>query len=52
MIKRELMKNPEMSSENWERFLPHFKKMNVKRKLQKKVKNAKKENEGVFPPEQ
>lgn len=32
MIKRELAKNPDMASENWDRFLPHFKKQNVKRK--------------------
>jgi len=32
MIKRELQKNPDMANENWERFLPQFKKQNVKRK--------------------
>jgi ribosomal RNA assembly protein len=36
MIKRELSKNPELAGDNWDRFLPHFKKQNVKRK-QKKV---------------
>lgn len=49
MIKRELAKNPEMANENWDRFLPHFKKQNVKRK-QKKIK--KKKEYTPFPPEQ
>ncbi|CDW83938.1 ribosomal rna assembly protein mis3 [Stylonychia lemnae] len=50
MIKRELAKNPEMAGENWDRFLPHFKKQNVKRK-QKKV-DKKKKDYTPFPPEQ
>ena len=49
MIKRELMKRPELATENWDRFLPQFKKRNVKRK------KAPKREEKVynpFPPEQ
>lgn len=48
MIKRELMKKPELVNENWDRFLPNFKKRNVKRK---KVKKEEKEYD-PFPPEQ
>lgn len=50
MIKRELMKRPELANENWDRFLPQFKKRNVKRKT-KAVKKEEKEY-NPFPPEQ
>ena len=49
MIKRELMKKPEMANENWDRFLPNYRKHNVKKK--KKVKKEKKEY-NPFPNEQ
>lgn len=51
MIKKELAKNPEMANENWDRFLPHFKKQNIKRKKVKQEKKQKKEY-SPFPPEQ
>lgn len=41
MIRRELEKDPEMKNENWDRFLPHFKKQNHKRKTIKRVKKKK-----------
>mmetsp|Transcript_9096 Transcript_9096/g.27895 ORF Transcript_9096/g.27895 Transcript_9096/m.27895 type:complete len:393 (-) Transcript_9096:144-1322(-) len=49
MIRRELEKDPELKEENWERFLPHFKKRNVQRK---KAKITKKKARDVFPPQQ
>ena len=49
MIKRELMKRPELAEEDWNRFLPKFKKRNVKRK---KVVIKPKKEYTPFPPEQ
>jgi ribosomal RNA assembly protein len=49
MIRRELEKDPELKDQNWERFLPHFKKRNVQRKKAQKVK--KKKTKEVFPPQ-
>lgn len=48
MIRRELEKDPELAGENWDRFLPHFKKRNVQRK---KLKVKKKKEKEVFPPQ-
>lgn len=50
MIKRELAKDPELANQNWDRFLPSFKKKNVKSK--KPFKVAKKKTYTPFPPAQ
>lgn len=50
MIRRELEKDEELKDQNWDRFLPHFKKRNVQRKKQKIKKNKNKKE--VFPPQQ
>ena len=39
MIKRELMKKPEMANENWDRFLPNYHIMSKERKLRRRKKN-------------
>eukprot|EP00826_Nyctotherus_ovalis_P025669 TRINITY_DN1991_c0_g1_i8.p1 TRINITY_DN1991_c0_g1~~TRINITY_DN1991_c0_g1_i8.p1 ORF type:complete len:360 (-),score=132.55 TRINITY_DN1991_c0_g1_i8:93-1172(-) len=51
MIKRELAKKPELAGEDWNRFLPHFKKQSQKRKEKRKKRKEKKEYT-PFPPEQ
>jgi len=50
MIRRELAKDETLASENWERFLPNFKKQNIKRKKRKIEKKDK--NKSLFPPPQ
>eukprot|EP00879_Flechtneria_rotunda_P023473 GHRR01024829.1.p1 GENE.GHRR01024829.1~~GHRR01024829.1.p1 ORF type:complete len:351 (+),score=133.77 GHRR01024829.1:132-1184(+) len=50
MIKRELAKDPAMASENWDRFLPKFKKKNVKRHKPAKIREKKPYT--PFPPPQ
>ncbi|KEP66182.1 UNVERIFIED_CONTAM: ribosomal rna assembly protein mis3, putative [Hammondia hammondi] len=50
MIKRELEKDPALVEENWERFLPQFKKRNVQRKARRA--EIKKKSKSLFPPEQ
>ena len=53
MIKRELAKDPELANENWERFLPHFKKRNLnKRRKPFKVTDKSKKVYTPFPPPQ
>lgn len=50
MIKRELAKDPVLANENWDRFLPKFKKKNVQRKKPKKIREKK--DYTPFPPPQ
>ncbi|KQK09448.1 KRR1 small subunit processome component homolog [Brachypodium distachyon] len=49
LIKRELAKNPALATESWDRFLPNFKKKNVK---QKKPNTKEKKPYTPFPPPQ
>lgn len=49
MIKRELAKDPALKNESWDRFLPKFKKKNVKRK--RPAKEKKEKDKPLFPPE-
>jgi len=48
MIKRELAKDPALAKESWDRFLPKFKKRNVKRR--KPLKLREKKSDSPFPP--
>ena len=51
MIKRELMKDPLLANENWERFLPHFKKRTLsKRRKPLKVTDKSQKAYTPFPP--
>ncbi|SOV73697.1 KRR1 small subunit processome component, putative [Plasmodium sp. gorilla clade G3] len=53
IAKRELEKNEQFKNENWEKFLPNFKKRNVQRKkIKEKLDNKKKKNKSIFPPDQ
>ncbi|GLD94218.1 hypothetical protein PINS_up002829 [Pythium insidiosum] len=50
MIKRELAKDPKLANEDWERFLPQFKKKNVQRAKPSKIREKKEYT--PFPPAQ
>jgi ribosomal RNA assembly protein len=55
MIKRELAADPALANENWERFLPTFKKRNIKRKVDREAlakSKAKAKSYTPFPPQQ
>ncbi|KAI9839292.1 MAG: ribosomal RNA assembly protein krr1 [Sarea resinae] len=53
MIKRELAQDPELAEENWDRFLPHFKKRTLsKRRVPHKVTDKAKRTYTPFPPPQ
>ncbi|KAI1445377.1 eukaryotic type KH-domain (KH-domain type I) [Annulohypoxylon stygium] len=53
MIKRELAKDPELANENWERFLPNYKKRSLsKRMVPHKVTDKSKKVYTPFPPPQ
>eukprot|EP00038_Savillea_parva_P026178 m.51973 g.51973 ORF g.51973 m.51973 type:complete len:397 (+) comp7347_c0_seq1:149-1339(+) len=47
MIKRELAQNEDLKGESWDRFLPKFKRKNIKKK---KVKIESKKDKPLFPP--
>lgn len=51
MIKRELMKDPKLKHESWERFLPKFKNRTISKRQQPKKKKVKKPYT-PFPPPQ
>jgi ribosomal RNA assembly protein len=51
MVRNELAKDPRLAGENWDRFVPQFKKKNVKRRKPFKI-NKKKLVKTPFPPEQ
>ena len=51
MIKHELAKDPQLRSENWERFLPKFKSKNISHRKKPKKKKIAKEYTPYPPPQ-
>jgi len=52
MIKRELAKDEKLKNESWDRFLPKFKKRNIKTKAPQKKSKKNKKQKTLFPPAQ
>ena len=52
MIKRELEKDPNLTSENWERFLPNFQKKAAQSRKPHKIRDTSKKAFTPFPPAQ
>jgi len=52
MIKRELAKDEKLKNESWDRFLPKFKKRNIKVKAPQKKSKKDKKAKTLFPPAQ
>lgn len=50
MIKRELLKDPNLKNENWSRFLPNYKSKKVTKKPKKREAKRKKEYTPFPPP--
>ncbi len=50
MIKRELMRDPQLKNENWERFLPKFEKKTLSKRKQPRKKREKKPYTPFPPP--
>lgn len=51
MIKRELVKDPKLKNENWERFLPKYKPKTLSKRKKPKVIKQKKEYVPFVPPQ-
>jgi len=52
MLKRELIKNPKLKNENWERYLPKYNNKNISKRKEPKKKKEKKPYTPFPPPQQ